>query len=148
MDAGLSREDVGDVIWASDGVQVLIREEKAETVNNLDAVGRIKVEVEEVELEQLQVAYSAAKDIKGTVASLRLDSIMSLGFGMSRSRAANLVKSGSVLVNYRREGSPSYKVKSGDTITISSQGNSLEVVELQGESRKGRQRVELKKIIK
>jgi len=147
VDAGLFREDIGDFIWTGEGVQVLVVKERAPRVKELASVGMVKVQVEEKDVNELQVPHSSVKEISGTVASLRLDSIMSLGYGISRSKASSMIKSGSVLVNYRKEGSPSYKVNRGDSISMASQGNTLEVVDLRGESRKGRQRVDLKKII-
>lgn len=85
-----------------------------------------------------------AKEIAGTVAALRLDAVLALGFGLSRSRAVLLIKGGLVGVNGRPVEAPSRKLKEGDRLSVEGRG-SLEIAALTGESRKGRQRIKLYK---
>lgn len=85
--------------------------------------------------------------ISGTVATLRLDAVLALGFGLSRSRAVVLVKGGLVEVNGRTMENPSRRLEQGDLITLRERGR-LEIAVLTGESRKGRQGLKLKKFNK
>lgn len=87
---------------------------------------------------------AVVKEISGTVAALRLDAVMALGFGLSRARAVLLVKGGLVQVNRRPVETPSYRLNQGDLISVRGRG-SLELTALTGESRKGRQGLKLKK---
>ncbi|NLA27751.1 MAG: hypothetical protein GX878_10205 [Firmicutes bacterium] len=92
-------------------------------------------------------AVSEGKEIKGTVAALRLDAVLALGFGLSRSRAVALIKGGLVQVKGRPVETPSRRLNEGDLISLSGRG-SLEITALTGESRKGRQCLILKKFNK
>ncbi len=148
--SGLTRDDIGDIIVApgEGAARVVLRKEKASGLEEMAFLGEMPVQVERIDLSRLQPSRSSGKEVRGTVSSLRLDSIMSLGLGCSRSRASFLIKEGSVLVNYRKERSPSCKVNPGDIISFSGGGHSLQVESLEGVSRKGRRRVVLKKFIR
>ncbi len=84
------------------------------------------------------------REIKGTVASLRLDSVVGLGYGLSRSKAAESVKAGLVQVNEVTVFDPAARIKEEDIINFSRRG-SLELENVMGKSRKGRQNIILKK---
>lgn len=86
----------------------------------------------------------AGKEIAGTVATLRLDAVMALGFSLSRSRAVLLIKGGLVGVNGSSVETPAHRLKEGDLISVEKRGR-LELAALEGESRKGRCRVKLYK---
>lgn len=90
---------------------------------------------------------AGVKEISGTVATLRLDAVLALGFGLSRARAVALIKGGLIRVNGRPVDTPSCRVNQGDLISFSGRGD-LELSALTGESRKGRQCLKLKKFNK
>ncbi len=92
-------------------------------------------------------AAAGVKEISGTVATLRLDAVMALGFGLSRARAVALIKGGLIQVNGRPVDTPSCRLNQGDLISFSGRGD-LEISALTGESRKGRQCLKLKKFNK
>ena len=92
-------------------------------------------------------AAAGVKVMNGTVATLRLDAVLALGFGLSRSRAVALVKGGLVEVNGCTVESPSRRLEQGDLIGLRERGR-LEIAALTGESRKGRQCLKLKKFNK
>jgi RNA-binding protein YlmH len=92
----------------------------------------------------LPTAKDDGREIKGTVASLRADAVLSLGFGISRSRVVLLVKGGVVKVNFRPINSPSQQLKEGDQLSLKGRGRLL-ISEVEGETRKGRIRLKLKK---
>lgn len=84
------------------------------------------------------------KEVTGTVAALRLDAVLALGFSLSRSRAVLLVKGGLVEVNRRPVETPACRLGQGDLVSVRGRGR-LEIAALAGESRKGRQRIKLYK---
>ncbi len=87
------------------------------------------------------------KIIKGTVASMRLDAVISLALGgISRARAVNTIKEGLVQVNWKIESSPSSQLKEKDMIMIGRRGTFI-IESLPGKSRKGRCYIILKKIL-
>lgn len=147
MALGLRRDQIGDVVLHPGGGEaaVMVLESKVDFVcANLDRVGSCKVECRPGDPESICLPEDEGKEMAGTVASLRLDAVLSLGFGLSRSRAAALVKSGRVRINWRPVESPSRQLQPGDVVSLPGRGR-LELVSRKGETRKGRIRVSMKK---
>jgi len=111
----------------------------------LTQVGRISADCSVTEPGRLSLPTEPGREISGTVASTRLDAVLALGFGLSRSRAALLIKGGLAKVNWRPVDSPAYQLHTGDIISLQSRGR-LELLALEGETRKGRIRLKLKKM--
>lgn len=146
MGLGLRRDQVGDILLMPEGgAAVMASSEKAEYIAlNLDVVGRTAVTCRVTEPEDLPLPREDGRLIKGTVASLRADAVISLGFGISRSKMATLIKNGLVRVNWRFINSPSHTLAEGDQLALKGRGR-LIVEQVEGETRKGRIRVKLKK---
>ncbi len=138
---GLKREMIGDIIYqGAEKAYVLLVKELATFVRlNLKKAGRYNLEVEELGLEVLKtdLAPRRVKEIKGTVASMRLDAVSGLGFGLSRSKIAPLIRGEQVKVNHQIVKQPSKSIQEGDLISLAGRGR-IEVMEILGESRKGR----------
>jgi photosystem II S4 domain protein len=62
------------------------------------------------------------KTITTVEASLRLDAVASAGFGLSRSRMAELIRLGKVRINWKPVDSPSRELKPGDRIQLGGRG--------------------------
>jgi len=146
MALGLRRDQIGDIIMLKDNeAAVIVSEAKAEYIlANLTHAGRIALSSEIVDPENLPLPRDDGRSIKGTVASLRVDAVLSLGFGISRSRVVLLVKGGLVRVNWRPISSPSHQLNEGDQVSLKGRGRIL-VESVEGETRKGRKRLNLKK---
>ncbi len=143
---GLRRDQVGDIVIPEEGrATVMVLQAKADFVcSSLNEVGRVPVNCSIVDPDHLALTRGNGKEIKGTVASLRVDSLLSLGFGLSRSKVVRLIKGGLVVINWRPVTSPSLQVEEGDQISLRGRGRIL-IDEVEGETRKGRIRLKLKK---
>ena len=145
---GFSEELCGDFVRDNnDTIYLFLAKEPSEKVqdalrNTFSHINEIRAE-KELDFEKL--SFGRNKIIKGTVASLRLDAVASLGWGLSRSKAAVNIKSGLVSVNWKAEKNPSFKVKEKDFISLRS-GTGFIVDSLPGKSRKGRDNIIIKKI--
>lgn len=62
------------------------------------------------------------QEIRGTVASVRLDAVIALAFSSSRSSLAGLIGAGKVLVNGAVVTSNGYQLKEGDIISVRTMG--------------------------
>ena len=58
------------------------------------------------------------QQIKGTVSSVRLDSLLPLAFSSSRSKLSGLIEGAKVFVNGKLITSNGYQVKEGDLISV------------------------------
>lgn len=76
---------------------------------------------------------------------MRLDAIASAGFGVSRSKMADLITGGDVRVNWKDVSQASHIVKPGDLIAIRGKGR-LEIGEV-AVTKKDRYRIQLTRFI-
>lgn len=147
LSCGIRREKVGDVLLTSRGGQVVLAPEVLPAVlYGLEAVHRVPVQVREIDLEQLEVVPRQVREIKTTVASLRLDAVASSGFGTSRTRMARDIKAQKVKVNWQVVDNPAHSVAVGDILSMRGRGR-VEIAGKLGETRKGRISLLLKRYI-
>lgn len=145
---GLEPGDVGDLYPASEGGwHVLVAGEKASGLveRSGERVGKRAWIMEVIDLERVEAPPESVKEIRTTVASLRLDAVASAGYATSRSKMATEIKAGRVRVNWQVVDHPARAVKAGDVIAIPGRGKVL-VEQVGGSSRKGRILLVLKRI--
>lgn len=144
---GVKREKVGDIIVTDFGCQVIVDQDIASYImTHWDSVHRVPIRVERIDAEQLAVTPERVKEIRTTVASLRLDAVASAGFGASRTKLVKEIKAERVKVNWQTVTDPSADVKEGDVISIRGRGRVV-VESVMGETRKGRLSLLLKRFM-
>ena len=143
LGAGIVREKIGDIIVLGErGGQVIVVPEMVEFLEtSLTQVRSVPVKTQRIELSELKIRPPKTKEMTTVEASMRLDAIASAGFGMSRSKMADAIKSGDVRVNWKEITQASYEVDSGDLIAVRGKGR-LEVGEV-SMTKKQRYRVQL-----
>lgn len=140
---GIKREMLGDIVVQNNLCDIIISKTVAEYVlNNLKSVGRDKVSVKEISFEELMIPEDSSKEIKTTVSSLRVDSVISAGYGISREKSSALVKGELVKLNHIVIKSPVKSVREGDVISVRGKGR-LEIREIGGTSKSGRIKIVL-----
>ncbi|MBE9177572.1 photosystem II S4 domain protein [Oculatella sp. LEGE 06141] len=147
LGTGIVREKVGDIIVLGErGAQVVVVPEMVEFLEmSLTQVRSVPVKVRSINLDELKVREPKKKEMTTVEASLRLDAIASAGFGMSRSKMADLINSGDVRVNWKDVTQASHLLKSGDLVAVRSKGR-LEVGEV-AITKKERYRVQLTRLM-
>ena len=119
MGLGVTRESVGDILVAEQSVDVLVTEPvRRFLLDSWDSAGRVRLKVQPIGPTELQVPEEKVKLLRDTVSSLRLDSVLSVGFSLSRSKAAEAVTSGKVQVNWADWQKPDRQVVQGDVLTL------------------------------
>lgn len=145
MGLGIDRSRFGDIIMAEDSAVILADAPLlAYLKQNFLKIAMVHVSVEEIPLTAIAPKEEKVKEIKTTVASLRLDAIASSGFGISRTKAAEAIKGERVQVNWQPAKGPSQDVQEGDVISLRGKGR-MELAQITGTSRKGRIGVLLKR---
>jgi RNA-binding protein YlmH len=144
---GLRRDKVGDILLAVEsGAQVVVAPEILPVLlSQLDTVGRHSVRVREIGAGEIVPALPRVREIRTTVASLRLDAVASAGFGTSRSKIAPAIRAGLLKLNWQSVKNAAAVVKEGDVISFGGRGR-LELSQVAGESKKGRVQILLKKL--
>ena len=143
LGTGITREKVGDLLVLGErGAQAIVVPEMVDFLElQLNQVRSVPVKTRRLELAELKVREPKKKELTTVEASLRLDAIASAGFGMSRSKMADLINSGDVRVNWKEITSASHAVKASDLIAIRGKGR-VEVGEI-AVTKKDRYRVQL-----
>jgi RNA-binding protein YlmH len=139
LNLGLKREKLGDLLVSPEGCQVVATADLVQFIcQQLERVGRWRVTVRILELERLTPPQQTVKQIRTTVASLRLDAVASSGFGLSRTKLVRLIRSGAVKVNWQPTQDQDKIVSQGDVISLRGKGR-LTVAEVGGLTKKNRQ---------
>ncbi|MFI3207701.1 MAG: YlmH/Sll1252 family protein [Eubacteriales bacterium] len=119
---GIERNKIGDILLFEDCTIVFVHE----TISNyiLDSLTKIRNTFVTVRIIQdSEITFSPAYvDIKGTVASIRLDSILALVLKESRSRLIRLIEGGKVYVNGKLITTNAYKLQEQDIISVRGHG--------------------------
>lgn len=144
---GIKREKIGDILIHDDFCQVVVSSDICDyIVMNLTKVATNTVKVKEINREDLKTSEKKYKDISFTVSSDRLDCVISGIYNISRQESLKYINAERVHLNYEKITSASKTVSSGDLISVRGKGRS-EVVEIGGETRKGRTRVKARIIL-
>ena len=146
LNLGIERSKLGDILVMEDFAYLFIQESLADYIcNGLTRIRHTSVNVTK-EDSQSFTYVPKYKEITGTVASVRLDSLLSLAFGSSRSKLVNLIEGGKVFANGKLMTTNSYQVKEGDIISVRGIGR-FRYNGIQSQSRKGRYFISLYKYI-
>lgn len=138
MGCGIGRECVGD-IWISEGsCDFLVTAQIAPyLLQNLTGAGHARLRLRQIPLEQLQVPSPKIKEIRDTLASLRLDSIIASGFRISRGQAAQQIAAGKAAIDGLPCDKPDKPVAEGATVSLRGSGK-LKLAAIQGKTKKDR----------
>ena len=95
------------------------------------------MKLREIPLSDLIPSQGEVKKIRATVATLRLDAVLAAGFSVPRSRAADLIRGGRVMVNHRPCEKADKIVEAGDVLTCRGLVKCV-LTQVGGTSRRGR----------
>ena len=138
MGCGIARETVGDICVSKGSCDFFVTAEIAPYVlQNLTGAGRTKLRLSKISLDQVQVPEPEVKQIKDTVASLRLDSIISSGFRIGRSLAAQHICAGKAAIDGLPCEKPDKAVDEGTKISVRGLGK-IKLQQVNGQTKKGR----------
>lgn len=147
LGTGIVRDRVGDIIVLGErGAQAVVDPELVEFLcSSLIQVRSVPVKTRPLEWDQIKVRQPKKKELTTVEASLRLDAVASAGFGMSRSKMADMISAGDVRVNWKTVTQPSHTLQSDDLVAIRGKGR-LTVGDI-AVTKKQRYRVELTRFV-
>lgn len=137
MNLGIERCKIGDILLEGDTAVLFVhRALKQFVMDELYKIRHTSVVVTEVE-EQDFFYQPNTKELKGTVSSLRLDSLISLAFASSRSKLVTYIENGKVFVNGKLITSNGYQIKENDIVSVRGLGR-FQFKESLSQTKKGR----------
>lgn len=135
---GLKREMIGDILTDDNGADVIVLDEVKDFILlNYSKAGRTTLTLEAVSVSELHIPQQKTIMIKDTVASLRLDNIVSSAFQTSRAKASEAIRSGIVFVNSMQSEKPDMQINEGDKLVLRGKGKAY-LREVGGRTRKDR----------
>ena len=138
MGEGIARETVGDICVGKGQCDFFVTAEIAPYIlQNFIGAGRTKVHLERIPLSEVSVPEPETKEIKDTVASVRLDSVISSGFRIGRSAATQYVNAGKVAIDGLPCEKPDKTVEEGAKISVRGLGK-IKLRSINGQTKKGR----------
>ncbi|WP_283678878.1 YlmH/Sll1252 family protein [Lentilactobacillus sp. Marseille-Q4993] len=143
MGSGINRNVVGDIVTDGDDWQFVCEREMSDYLTSqLDKVGKIKVKIKPLELANLITPVDESEETTTTVASLRIDALISEGFNISRHHAKELVEQKLVKLNWAVNERPDTEIRVLDVISVRGFGR-LSIKQIDGLTKKGKIRVSL-----
>ena len=138
LGTGIAREAVGDICVGKGYCEFFVTKEIAPYVlQNFLSAGRTKLRLEQIPLTDVSVPKAETKEIRDTVSSLRLDSVISSGFRVGRSAAAQFVCAGKVSIDGLPCEKPDKLITEGTKISVRGLGK-IQLTSINGQTKKGR----------
>jgi RNA-binding protein YlmH len=142
---GMKRDKVGDIHVLEGGCHCLVSEDAADYLHlNLSQVHRVHVQTELLPLDQLKISSAQLEELQLSVASMRMDGIVSDVFRLSRAKVLAPIQAGRCRVNWKPEEDPSKPLKEGDMVSMQGFGR-FKVIAVEGATKTGRIRVKIGK---
>lgn len=147
MGAGIGRETVGDICLEPGRCLFFVTAEMAPYVlDNLTSAGRTALHIRVLPLTNLQMPEPQFQEIRDTLASLRLDSVIASGFRIGRSLAAGYISSGKAAIDGLPCEKPDKQVPEGAKISVRGLGK-IRLAQIGGKSKKDRFCVTIQKYV-
>jgi RNA-binding protein YlmH len=138
MALGIERDTVGDIIVEDHfAVLVCLPELSRYITQNLSKAGRVGIGISEISLSEIPVRQEELTIKTDTVASLRLDAVLGTAFGLSRTKASELIRAGRVNLDHQPCFQQAKELCEDALLSVRGMG-SAKLLEVGGVSRKGR----------
>ena len=138
MGAGIGRETVGDICVGKSQCDFFVTAEMApHLLQSFTSAGRAKLHLSQIPLTQAQIPEPEVREIKDTLASLRLDSVISSGFRIGRSLASQYISAGKASIDGLPCEKPDKPVAEGSRVSVWGLGK-IRLVQINGKTKKDR----------
>ena len=146
MNLGIERCKIGDIIAEDEKAFLFVKEEMADYI--ADHLTQIRhTSVKTAFVPEFHADYEPRyEEIKGNVPSIRLDTVLSLAYPVSRSKLTAQIEAGKVFVNGKLITSNGYRLKENDIISVRKMGR-ISYRGILSETKKSRFMISIRKYI-
>ncbi|MCL2425070.1 MAG: YlmH/Sll1252 family protein [Oscillospiraceae bacterium] len=138
MALGIKREALGDIVVdESFSLFICLPEMATFITENFTKAGRVGLQISQVGLDEIPDCEEDLTIKTCTVASLRLDAVLSAAFGVSRTKATELIATKQVSLNHQICEKNDREVGENSLLSVRGMGR-VKLLEIGGISRKGR----------
>ncbi|WP_243289953.1 RNA-binding protein [Bacillus sp. FJAT-47783] len=136
MSLGVKRTKFGDILIEGDRIQVIVAKEIESFVEmNFQEVGRTNVSLRKVNGDEVIETYDRFEERMTTTSSLRLDTVCSSIYNLSRQKTKPFIHNGDVKVNWKIVEDASFEVGEGDLISVRGFGR-CKIQSIEGRTKK------------
>ncbi len=136
--AGIVREAVGDICVGQGFCDFFVTEQIAPfLLQEFQSAGRTRLRLTQIPLSHAAIPEPEVQEIKDTLSSLRLDSVVSAGFRMSRGLAAQHIAAGRAAIDGLPCEKPDRTIREGASISLRGFGK-IKLVTVGGLTKKER----------
>ena len=146
MNLGIERCKLGDIRVEEGRALLFVKEEMAEYIaEHLTQIRHTSVAT--TFTAEFNSDYEPDyEELKGTVPSIRLDTVLSIAYPLSRSKLTALIEGARVFVNGKLVTSNGYRLKENDMISVRKMGR-IAYMGILSETKKGRYMISVRKYI-
>ena len=138
LGCGISRESIGDICVGKSSCDFFVTDGIAPyLLQNFCAAGRTKLRLTVVSLSEIIVPEPEIREVKDTLSSIRLDSVIASGFSIARGLAAQHVSSGKTSIDGLPCEKPDKSICEGSKISVRGLGK-IKLHKINGLTKKGR----------
>lgn len=138
MGCGVERDVLGDILVSKGSCDFFVTAQIADYIRqNFLSAGRSKLHIDVLPLSQVQTITPEFTEIKDTLASLRLDGVVSTGFRIGRSLASQYISAGKATIDGLPCEKPDKQIDEGMKISVRGLGK-IKVHSVSGQTKKGR----------
>lgn len=144
MSVGLGRSKFGDIRIEGERIQFAVADEVGLYLQT-NFVSAAKVKVQLIEVEDTADMLTVTEDWfeeSHTVSSMRLDTVLSSVYNISRQKASALIHGGKVKVNWTVQEQPSFELHESDMISSRGFGR-VKVLMIEGRTKKDKIRLQI-----
>lgn len=144
---GIERSKIGDLLIDADGAYMIVKPPLDDFIQwHLTGIGRYQnISITPIDCDAIEVITPNMKNIRGTVASLRADSVFALAFGVSRSTVVKLLQNEKGL-RFGSTVSVNTVLKEGDVCVLRGYGK-FRLAQIGGPTKKDRLSIEIEKYV-
>lgn len=141
MGAGIERSVLGDIITDGEKWEIVVEKSmEAYLINSITQVGRTKVKLLPIPIQQILNVIDDSRTVNVTLPSLRMDVIIAAVFHISRNVAKELILHDKVRLNWFTYNKPDYDIAVHDLISVRGYGR-IRLIANHGFSKKDKYKV-------
>ena len=138
MALGIKRETIGDILVYEGGADIVILKEMEKyLLSEYKSAGRVNFETAALGISKLRAPKIRTETVRGSVASPRLDNMISEAFSLSREAAAQAIEAGLVFIDGAKTVKSDARVGEGSKLVLRGRGKVV-FRETAGTTRRGR----------
>lgn len=141
MSLGLKRGKFGDIIFHEERIQFFVSQDIEEYVSmQLESIGRTSVSLRKLPLGSVIQTKENWLQLSVTASSLRLDTVISAIYNISRQKSQVYIQQGVVKVNWTSIENPAFECGECDIISVRGLGRT-KILTLEGKTKKGKWKI-------